>query len=87
MVASRTLQDNRLKAMSTGAESTVTQGAGTQPQGPALPSRLASLISPRALEKRKKAVQARLEDEAQDRVFRRRSAEVIANHLLTALSE
>ena len=73
--------------MTITAESTLNQGAATQPQGSALPNRLAALISPEALEKRTKAVQARLEDEAQDRVFRRRSAEVIANHLLTALSE
>jgi hypothetical protein len=59
----------------------------TRPLGTGLPLRLARLISPRALEKRNTAVQARLEDAAQDRVFQRRSAEVIANHLLTALSE
>jgi hypothetical protein len=73
--------------MSTKAESTLNQGAAAQPHGSALPHRLASLISPTALEKRNKAVQARLGDAAQDRVFQRRSAEVIANHLLTALSE
>jgi hypothetical protein len=73
--------------MSKRAESTLNQGAAAQPRGSALPHRLAGLISPKALEKREKAVQARLDDEAQDRVFRRRSAEVIANHLLKALSD
>lgn len=41
-------------------------GAAAYPRGSALPHRLAGLISPKALEKREKAVQARLDDEAQD---------------------
>lgn len=69
------------------ANPTPEEAVATQPRGTGLPLRIAQLISPAAKEQRNKAVQARLADEAQDRVFRRRSAEVIAKHLLTQMSE
>lgn len=73
--------------MSGKAENTLNSGAAAQPRGRRVPSRLAHLISPEAQERRARAVQARLENEAQDRVFRRRSAELIAKHLIAAVSE
>jgi hypothetical protein len=73
--------------MSGKAEQTLNSGAAKQRSGQHLPARLAARISPEALERRARAVQARLEDQAQDRVYRRRSAELIAKHLLTTVSE
>lgn len=63
------------------------EAVATRSRGTGLPHRLAHLISPAALQQREKAVQARLADETAERVFRRRSAEVIARHLLTLVSE
>lgn len=63
------------------------EAVATRSHGTGLPHRLAQLISQAALQQRQTAVQARLADETAERVFRRRSAEVIANHLLTLVSE
>jgi hypothetical protein len=63
------------------------EAVATRSRGTGLPHRLVRLISPAALQQREKAVAARLADDPAERVFRRRSAEVIANHLLTRVSE
>ena len=69
------------------ADNTLNSGAAGQPRGARVPSQLAHLISPESQARRARAVQARLADVAQDRVFRRRSAELIAKHLIAAVSD
>ena len=65
---------------------TLTPGAATQPHGRRVPSRIADLISQESQERRARAIQARLEDVAHDRVLRQRSAKVIADSMIARLS-
>jgi hypothetical protein len=60
-------------------------GAGDGAPGARLPGRLLRLIDPAVLLQHQRAVEARLADPVRQRVYLRRCAEVIAEHLVQTL--
>jgi hypothetical protein len=59
----------------------------TSHAGASLPQRLAALINPAVIAKRRASIEARLADRAGDAIRRQRCAEVIANTLLSTHNE